>query len=310
MKGGGMRLPGPLDLPASLEGFRRWGDDLIDRWDGRRLVRGGPPSIAVDVVGPDRVSSVPPGNDAATVAALEAMVIQEPLAELASEDPVIAALDARHPGVRPVLQLDPLTAVIRSISAQQVNLRWACTTRRRLVERFGSPHDTGGGPAWSYDVDRLASADPPEVRALQFTTRKAEHIVAAARLAATGGLELASFRSQADDEIVARLTAMPGVGRWTAEWFLARTLGRPVVVAGDLAVRKAFGLAYLGGRLPSEQDVRRLSHHWGAAAGVAQQLLLHAFSEGTLPAPAAPAPGARRRGRASTAPAPRRAATT
>ena len=63
-----------------------------------------------------------------------------PLAELIAIDPVIAGLEARYPGLRPVLQLDPLTALIRAISAQQVNLRWATTTRRRLAEAFGCQH--------------------------------------------------------------------------------------------------------------------------------------------------------------------------
>jgi len=70
----------------------------------------------------------------------------------------------------------------------------------------------------------------------------------------------------------------PGIGRWTAEWLLARTLGRPRVVAGDLGVRKAVGAAYLDGRMPSEAEVRAATAHWGPAAGVAQQLLLHWLS--------------------------------
>ena len=74
---------------------------------------------------------------------------------------------------------------------------------------------------------------------------------------------------------MARLVVFPGIGRWTAEWLLARTLGRPRVVAGDLGVRKAVGAAYLEGRMPSEAEVRAVTAHWGPAAGVAQQLLLH-----------------------------------
>ena len=73
---------------------------------------------------------------------------------------------------------------------------------------------------------------------------------------------------------------MRGIGVWTAEWLLARTLGRPRVVAGDLGVRKAVGLAYLGGGLPTDVEVRRLTAHWGEAAGMAQALVLHALVAG------------------------------
>jgi DNA-3-methyladenine glycosylase II len=65
-----------------------------------------------------------------------------------------------------------------------------------------------------------------------------------------------------------------GIGEWSAEWTLARGLGRPRVVAGDLGVRKAVGKAYLDGRMPSPLEVRKLTAHWGQAATAAQALLL------------------------------------
>ena len=74
--------------------------------------------------------------------------------------------------------------------------------------------------------------------------------------------------------MIAHLTQLPGIGRWSAEWFLARTLGRPRVVAGDLGVRKAIGRLYQVG-MPSEDETRRLTEHWGPAANVAQALALH-----------------------------------
>jgi DNA-3-methyladenine glycosylase II len=203
-----------------------------------------------------------------------------PLAELSAIDPVIAGLEALYPGLRPVLQLDPLIALIRAISAQQVNLQWATTTRRRLAEAFGCQHTLSSYQVFSLAAERLAAVDVMALRALQLTTRKAEYVVALATAVATGRLDLAALRDRPDAEVIACLTACRGLGRWTAEWFLARALGRPRVVAGDLGVRKAVGAAYCHGNLPSETEVRELTAHWGAAAGVAQQLLLHGLSHG------------------------------
>src|SRR4030095_5511903 len=118
------------------------------------------------------------------------------------------------------------------------------------------------------------------LRNLQLTTRKAEYIVALAIAVATGSLDLAGLCDLSDAEVIACLTARRGLGRWTAEWFLARALGRPRVVAGDLGVRKAIGAVYCNGNTPSETEVRELTAHWGAAGGVAQQLLLHGLSHG------------------------------
>jgi DNA-3-methyladenine glycosylase II len=167
-----------------------------------------------------------------------------------------------------------------------VNLRWAATTRARLAEAFGAHHEVAGHVVYSLDAARFAGLTVDAIRALQFTTRKAEYIVAAAEAIASGRLGLARLAELSDEEVIAALEGLRGIGRWTAEWILARTLGRPRVVAGDLAVRKAVGMAYLGmppkGPLPSEEEVRRATAHWGPSAGVAQQLLLQGYGAGTL----------------------------
>lgn len=286
-----VRWPGPLDIPASLEMFRRWGDDGIDRWDGKILVRttevagqvvpfacvnvGTIPSPAVEVI-------VPRAEVASAVEALvQQMFVTAPSAldALMASDPVIAQAESRFNGVRPVLQTELYTALVRSISAQQVNLRWAATTRQRLAEAFGQVYRVGVHEVRRLNIERLAAAAVSELRALQFTTRKSEYIIGLARLVADGELDLDALQRGSDDDVIARLTALRGLGRWSAEWFLARSLGRPCVVAGDLGVRKAVGAAYLAGEMPSEADVRQITAHWGEAAGVAQQLLLHELSE-------------------------------
>ena len=81
---------------------------------------------------------------------------------------------------------------------------------------------------------------------------------------------------------VDELVALRGIGVWTAEWILARTLGRPRVVAGDLGVRKAVGIAYREGVMPSEAEVRDLTAHWHVSAAHAQALLLHGLGEKEL----------------------------
>jgi DNA-3-methyladenine glycosylase II len=215
---------------------------------------------------------------------------------------VVARIAARFPGITPVLQPDLLTAVVRSISAQQITLRFAAVLRGRLARRYGRRHQVpvpGDPPAaevWSLDPHRLATAEVADLRELQFSTSKATAIIAFAQAVAAGERSLEDLAALEDEAVVERLVAFPGIGRWTAEWLLARTLGRPRVVAGDLGVRKAVGAAYLDGRMPSEAEVRAVTAHWGAAAGVAQQQLLHWLS---VEAPASSRRSATRPGRSS-----------
>lgn len=287
-----LELPGPLDLGQSLEVFRRSGDDLLDRWNGSRLVRtvpigartvpfvadahGTPEHPGLDVIVED------PSEIPEVARAIRGSFILPPptFGALLQSDPVIASLDARYPGLRPVLQLDLLTALVRSVSAQQVNLRWAATTRRRLAERFGTRHEIAGEIVYSFDPARLAAATVTEIREMQFTTRKAEYIIGIAEEIGSGRLSPQELEALPDEQVIERLSALRGIGRWTAEWILVRTLGRPTVVAGDLGVRKAVGVAYRDGAMPSEADVRAMTTHWGDSAAVAQALVLHGMAVG------------------------------
>ena len=275
-----------IDFRASLAPLGRWGDDLLDRFDGHRLLRtirvaAGQPALpfAADVPQEPsdrlelRVSGVAPEAAAALVAAT--FVTQtDALHDLSARDYLIAQLAERHPGLVPVLIPDPFHALVRSISAQQINLAFAARIRQRLALAYGTRLEIGTDFVYALRSEALAEATVEELRALQLTYAKARAVVATARAATAGELERDDLERLDDEALIAHLTRLPGIGRWSAEWFLARTLGRPRVVAGDLGVRKAVGRLY-GAGIPSEDETRRLTEHWGGAATVAQALALH-----------------------------------
>lgn len=294
-------LADPIDIMGSLEMFRRSGDDLIDRWDGQRLLRAVPAGprrwIAVlarpvaTAVGARFAVTIEDAADAevARRAVRSTFVDRTPeFARLCADDAVIARYEHWNPGIHQIRQLDLFTALVRCISAQQVNLRWAVTTRRRLAEAFGVACELDGETVYGLDPWRIAEADPAAIRDLQFTTAKSRSIVAVAQAVAAGTVTTERLDCLSDSEVIERLSALRGIGRWSAEWILARTLGRACVVAGDLGVRKAVGLAYRDDPAPSEREVRALTRHWGAAAGTAQAVLLHALGEGELRSPPRP----------------------
>jgi DNA-3-methyladenine glycosylase II len=281
-------LEGAIDVGRSLEVLRRWGDDLLDRWDGEVLRR-----VLPTKAGPVAVAVRPAGTVAAPrlvgVAEAAGVGVDEDVAQtflpasaawpaLVAADPALARAAAAAPGVRSLRYLDPLLALVRAVTAQQVNLTFATTLRRRLAEAYGIEHVVGEGVVRRLDADRLAAAPVADLRALQLSTAKATTLAGLAGASLRGELALGRFAGMTDAEVLADLTAHRGIGRWTADWFLVRVLGRPAVVAGDLGVRKAVGAAYFDGRLPSEAEVREATAHWGEAAGVAQQLLLESLA--------------------------------
>ena len=276
----------------------RAGDDLIDRFDGTRALRtlllpptdevvaysaeviddsdrSDRPTLAVQV-GPEHAHLLAEIGPAVRATLL---TDRSALGVLAAADEQVARLARRYPGIVPILYRDPFTALVRSISAQQVNLGWAATVRARLAQRYGTRHVVGGGEVWSLHPGPLAEARLEDLRDLQLTTAKARSVIEVARAAQAGELRLSELAAMDDEVLVAHLSGLRGIGRWSAEWFLARTLGRPCVVAGDLGVRKAVGRLYAMPVMPSEAEVRRATAHWGAAATHAQALALHDLAQ-------------------------------
>ena len=88
-------------------------------------------------------------------------------------------------------------------------------------------------------------------------------------------MDLHALEGHSNDEVIRALTAVRGFGRWTAEWFLARHLGRgDVCAAGDLAVRRAFEHFFNRGRALDEASVRRRAARWGSHQNLAVHYLL------------------------------------
>jgi DNA-3-methyladenine glycosylase II len=296
----GVRFGRSVDLHSSLAPLGRWGDDLIDRWDGSALIRSlrvgsDGPLAAVRALVPEaiarelRVEYAPADRvepEAVAQALADTFLVDDPpLNDLCRRDRRIAALAERHPGIVAVLVPDPFPALIRSISAQQVNLRWAATIRARIARRYGRRLEIGASHVFVLEPPALAATSIEALRELQLTTAKARAVIGTARAAMHGELRRDQLATLDDEQLISHLTTLPGIGRWSAEWFLARTLGRPRVVAGDLGVRKAVARLY-DVPMPSELEVRRLTEHWGPAATLAQTVALHdlAVSSGRAPA--------------------------
>jgi DNA-3-methyladenine glycosylase II len=260
-----LRFPEPYDFDLSTGRFRAYGTDLANRLVDSTLYRavGG---REVRVTGrPGGVDVEPLDEETAPVVArlLGGPFELEPFYEWAAADGVLGPITVRLRGFRPPLSPDPFEALVTSITAQQVSLRSAFAMRSRMIARFGEP----AGRAWAFPTrERLARAAEDELFAVGFSHRKAEYVLGLAR----SDIDLDELATLDDDEIRARLTALRGLGAWTAEWFLARHLARPRAwPVGDLALRKAATLLYgvgvheLGPRLDPYQN---LSAHYLLAA--------------------------------------------
>jgi DNA-3-methyladenine glycosylase II len=285
-----LSFPAPLDVAGSLSFLRRNGDDYLDRWDGERWVR----TLAVgsrNIPFSCRPLGTPddPRMEVSVADVRDLAAVREPtnlsfllagrwFGALLRRDPVLARLNKTFPGIRQVRQFDLFYGLLRAISAQQINLRWAATLRRRLAETYGEKLYVGDDFVYCLRPEVVAAVRVQDLRALQFSTHKAESILAVAETIATRKLTQEGLAEMGDADAMRALVALRGIGTWSAEWILVRCLGRARVVAGDLGVKKAVAIAYLGKGMVGEDEVRQAVAHWGTDASVAQAILLHAYA--------------------------------
>jgi len=179
---------------------------------------------------------------------------------LRKADPVLARIIDAHPDFRPRAWMDelpPLDAfgtLIFQIAGQQLSVRATRTILSRLEQRFGGRLPT---PA------EVVAADPSVFRQSGFSVRKGATIRSIAERFADGRLSDEALSRMTDDEVVAALTEIPGIGPWTANGFLLVALDRPdVFLPGDIALRRAIQRTYGFDHVPSADEMIELSDRW------------------------------------------------
>jgi DNA-3-methyladenine glycosylase II len=295
-----INVSSPFLLDYAVWALRRRAHNEVDRFDGDRYRRvlclaGEPAEVTVRQ---DPAASTPkliaelrgpkgPVGRAAVAAArpvlervLGLAVDLDGFYRVAAGDARLNSLALRFRGMRPPCFPTVFEAVVNAVACQQLSLDVGIHLLSRLARRFGpavpGPVTRYGFPAPS----GLAGADPAELRALGFSTAKARTIVSVAGQVAAGALDLEALRDADDDRAMAALLALPGIGRWSAEYVMLRGLARYHVLPGDDVgarnnLRRRFGLAEDAGY----DAVASLSRRWQPYAGLVYfHLLLDALT--------------------------------
>jgi DNA-3-methyladenine glycosylase II len=179
---------------------------------------------------------------------------------LRAADPVLARLidelgadglgDRRAP--RPE---DHYGALVRSIVGQQLSTKAARAIYMRLTDRFGGRTPTPR-EVLADNPDELKAAAGLSRAKVSFLRSLAEHVI-------DGSLELERLDDLPDDEVIAELVAVKGLGVWSAHMFLMFHLGRPDVLAvGDLGIRRAMMISYGLPALPAPAEMEALAEPW------------------------------------------------
>jgi len=186
------------------------------------------------------------------------------LEPVAQRDPILGELLARLRGARAPLMPSPFECLVWAILGQQITVAFAYKMKRALVERYGESLEHAGRTYRLFpEAARLAEADPAELRELQFSRQKSDYVRSLATLVAEDRIDWNDLATMPSEAAVKALTALRGVGRWTAEYVLMRGLGHEdVIPAADVGLQAAIGRAYGLGRKATEREVRELAERW------------------------------------------------
>jgi DNA-3-methyladenine glycosylase II len=182
------------------------------------------------------------------------------LESLRRADPVLARIIDTRPDFRPrswttdLPALDAFSTLIFQVVGQQLSVRATRTILGRIEEHFGGRLPT---PA------EMLAADPDAVRSSGLSTRKTATLRTVAQRFVDGQLSDEALSAMSDEEVVAALTSIPGIGPWTAHGFLLVALDRPdVFLTGDVALRRAIVRAYDFDHLPTDEEMLELAERW------------------------------------------------
>jgi DNA-3-methyladenine glycosylase II len=195
---------------------------------------------------------------------------------LLRRDPVLAAVIRAHGPCRlaEAQRADHFSALVRAITFQQLSTKAASTIYGRLVALM-----PGGTPT----AEALASLTDEQMRTVGMSRQKAAYLRDLCGKVMTGALDLDVLASRPDEEVIAALVQVKGIGRWSAEMFLMFRLHRPdVLPVGDLGIVTAIQRVYGLRRKPTPDRIRRIGDAWRPYRSVASWYLWRSL-EGDSP---------------------------
>ena len=198
--------------------------------------------------------------------------IRKAVETLAAKEKAFAGVLDRH-GIPEPRRSDPgAHTLLRTIVGQQVSVAAARSMWSKLEAAFGSPPD----------LSLLLAASDEELRAAGMSRQKSGYIRSLAELVLSGDLNLEALPED-NEEAIALLTQIKGIGRWSAEIYLLFAEGRPDVwPAGDLAVQIEIGRLMGLADKPSEKHLREIAEAWRPHRGAAAILAWHSYNSAVL----------------------------
>jgi DNA-3-methyladenine glycosylase II len=165
-----------------------------------------------------------------------------------------------HYGTPLVLDFDPYRSIIRCIIHQQLNLSFAFKLTERFVHTYGFQQEG----VWFHPLpDKIATLAIEDLRALQFSGRKAEYTIGVSRKIINGELDLDTLQEKSEEEIFEQLIKLKGIGPWTIQNLLLFGYGKSnLFPAADIGIQNALKKLYKLDRKPTLEEMNQYKISW------------------------------------------------
>ena len=182
--------------------------------------------------------------------------IRRASAHLRDADPILARLIDEHGSYQPRPSTDPWSALVRAILFQQLAGAAASAIQRKWYGFYGDEEATP-------TPEQILETSDEDFRACGISRQKMSYFRDLALHTSDGRLKLTRLSRMSDDDVIKALTAVKGVGEWTAHMHLMFHLGRPdILPVGDLGVRKGMQVAYALSEMPTPKEAIGIGAKW------------------------------------------------
>ena len=284
-----LRATPPFRLDLTTWALRRRKNNVVDRWDAghysrvvvvdghpvrlavTQQVAGAQPTLVVTVESTTRISTRVRKEAGLLVQKMLGLAVDlQPFYKLARDNRVIGPLVEQFAGVRPPRFPTVFEGLVNAIACQQVSLDVGIVLLNRLSERFGAQFVTPDTVLHALPTP-AGLADVPEesIRELGFSHQKTQAIQELSTHVADTTVDLARLEGMTNEEAVAYLSRIRGIGRWSAEYVLLRGLGRLDTFPGDdIGAQNNLQRLFHLPQKPDYNDIRQLTSPWHPYEGV------------------------------------------
>jgi DNA-3-methyladenine glycosylase II len=287
----------PYSLDLTAVRFARFKDEIVDRVQPKQYQRllsvdgqfalatvkdagtATKPQLHVELQGARKIDLDRPEFAAQLRHILCTDLDLKPFYRQSRKDELLAPITSRFRGLKLPASPTVFESLVMAVLSQQVNLTFAYSIKKELVETFGEKWSVDGETHHAFPrPERFAAETEANLRRFRLSGAKAATLVRLGQAFASGALKEEDLTQLPDEEVVERLIQVKGIGRWSAEIALLRGLARvDAFPGGDLGVVKYLAQGLLGkSEKASEADMRTFAERWRPHRGLA---LIYCYAE-------------------------------